>query len=86
MAVMTAADREKARRAFIEEICNAREPLTALLKTDIIAAVNATDQWISDNQASFNQALPVASRNNLTAAQKARLFSWVVKQRFLSGL
>ncbi len=86
MAVMIAADREKARRAFVEEICTAREVMAGLTKADVLAAINATDQWISDNQASFNTALPLAARNGLTQAQKARLFSWVVKQRFLSGL
>jgi hypothetical protein len=54
----------------------------ALLKTELRAAVNATDQWIDDNASSFNQALPVAARTALTARGKARLLMEVLERRF----
>ena len=53
-----------------------------LTKAQLRAAVNATDQWINDNAASYNQALPLAARQVLTARQKVKLFLAVAKKRF----
>ena len=53
-----------------------------LTKAQLRAAVNATDQWINDNAASYNQALPLAARQALTARQKVKLFLAVAKKRF----
>lgn len=60
-------------------------PLVGLLKADWRAAVDAADTWANSNAASFNTALPVAARNNLTAGQKALLLMFVVSKRFLAG-
>lgn len=57
-----------------------------VLKSDLRAAVNAADQWVSDNAASFNSALPATYRTNATSAQKALLLVWVVTKRFLTGV
>ena len=54
----------------------------AVVKSVLRDAVNATDQWIDDNAASYNSALPVAARNNLTTKQKARLFMMVARRRY----
>jgi hypothetical protein len=56
-------------------------PLAVILKGDVLAAVNATDQWIEDNAAAFNTALPVAFRTNATAPQKTILFCLVAMRR-----
>ena len=56
--------------------------LMGLSKPDLRAAVNATDQWIEDNQASFNNALPAAAKAALTSKQKVRLFMAVAQKRF----
>jgi hypothetical protein len=50
-------------------------------KADLLAAVVAIDDWIDDNQASFNQALPTAFRTGATLAQKAMLFGFVLWRR-----
>lgn len=50
-------------------------------KTALHAAVNATDQWIEDNQTSFNTALPTAFRNNASLVQKTLLFCYVAMRR-----
>lgn len=60
--------------------------LPNMLKANWRAAVNAADQWVSDNAASFNSALPAAARTNMTAAQKALLLMLVVAKRYLSGV
>ena len=55
--------------------------LAGVTKTDLRAAVDATDDWIDANQASFNSALPVAFRTNATLAQKTLLFCFVAMRR-----
>lgn len=57
------------------------EAFGGVTKADLRAAVNATDDWIEANQTSFNQALPVAARTGLSAAQKTMLFCWVAMRR-----
>jgi hypothetical protein len=57
-----------------------REPL-AVSKWDLLAAVEATDDWIDDNQAAYNAALPEAARTALTAGQKTLLFCAVALAR-----
>ena len=60
--------------------------LVGMLKTDLAAAVSAADTWASSNAASFNSALPVTARNNLTTTQKALLLMYVVQMRFVKGV
>lgn len=50
-------------------------------KADLRAAVDATDEWIEDNTASFVAALPAGFRTNSTAAQKAWVFAFVLWRR-----
>lgn len=85
MATMTNADRLASRVSFTTDICDAREAI-GVNKTDLAAAVNAVDQWISDNAASFNAAIPQPARSALTASQKARLFWAVAYRRFVVGV
>lgn len=81
MAVLTAPQRAAVKALMMEDLSRAREaaPLT---KAELQAAIDATDDWIDTNASAFNLALPVAARNGLTAAQKARLFSAVALKRF----
>lgn len=57
----------------------------AVTKTDLKAALDAIDNWVDANAASFNTAIPQPARANLTAAQKARLLMYVVRKRFETG-
>ena len=57
-----------------------------IIKTDLQAAINAVDQWISDNSVSYNNALPTAAKNNLSTSQKARLLVTVLEWRYLKGV
>jgi hypothetical protein len=59
-----------------------REVLTSVLKADIRSAVNAADDWIDTNQASYNSALPVNFRNNASAGQKAFLLAVVALAKY----
>lgn len=78
MAVLDTTNR--ARIAF-QWMRNQGGALAGVTKTDIRAAVDATDDWIDSNQGSFNTALPTAARNNLTLVQKTLLFCFVAMRR-----
>lgn len=65
---------------------SARNEEVALLSGELRTNLDAVDQWVSDNQTSFNQALTVTARASLTAGQKAELLLFVVKRRFIEGV
>jgi hypothetical protein len=67
---------------WMKRISASREAIPNLTKTDLRAAINATDDWLDANATSFNQALPLAARTNLTPAQKALLLALVTLKRF----
>ena len=50
-------------------------------KTDARAAIVAAEQWLSDNAAAFNSALPQPYRGAATQAQKAALVASVATRR-----
>lgn len=50
-------------------------------KSELRAAINATDQWIEDNQSSFNTALPQPFRGSATLPQKTFLLCYVAMRR-----
>jgi hypothetical protein len=51
-------------------------------KPELRAAVDAIDDYMNDNAATINNALPTAAKTTLTAAQKAVLLSYVVLKRY----
>jgi len=57
------------------------ETTGAITKAGILAAVVATDQWIENNQSSYNTALPQPARGELTLTQKTLLFCVVATAR-----
>lgn len=81
MALLTNQDRRELWAKFMREASAIWEKL-GLSKSDLRAAVDATDQWIEDNQASFNQAIPLPARTALTQKQKVRLFMEVAKRKY----
>ena len=81
MAALTNEDRRKLWAEFMRYSSNIRE-IIGLDKAELRAAVDATDAWINANQASFNNALPAATKSNLTPKQKVRLFLEVAQKRF----
>lgn len=80
MAVLTDNDRAL---LFADWQRDNETPLAALTKADIRAAVNAIDQYLSDNAAAINQAIPQPARAGLTTKQKAQLLTYVVRQRYI---
>lgn len=80
MAVLSAASRAVI-AAHIQRPQQGLGPLAALTKTDLRAAVDATDDWIDANSAAFNTALPATARTALTQQQKTLLFCYVALRR-----
>lgn len=78
MAVLADADR----KLVWGDLMRSETAQVALTKVQFRAAVDACDDWIDQNAASFNNALPTAAKNNLTAKQKQRLFMAVARRRW----
>ncbi len=85
MAELSTADRQRVWRALQRYWSNLRETV-GVSKTELLAAVAATDTWIDDNAASYNSALPAAAQSGLTAAQKTLLFCAVALMRVDPGI
>ncbi len=73
---------EPNRRVIWASLMRLDETYANMLKGDLRAAVDAVDDWIEANQASFNAALPLPARTSLTARQKASLFMAVAAKKF----
>ena len=81
MAVLTLAQRQAARAEYGSLLSERRDAFN-LTKPQLDAAIAAIDDWIEANAASFNAALPLPARTDLTAAQKVELFFLVARRRF----
>lgn len=78
MAVLIDADRLIVSGEFQRRVKSAYGGLT---KPQLLAAVNATDDWIDQNSAAFNTALPAAARAALAANEKTLLFCYIALKR-----
>ena len=76
MAVLDAANRAK-----ILAHLNRVQGWPGLTKPDVLAAVNAVDDWAEANAAAYNAALPLPFRTTATASQKALLLAYVCMRR-----
>lgn len=77
MANMSAEER---RRVWAHLMRINTESLS-ITKADLRAAVDATDQWITDNESAYNLAIPQPARGALSATQKTLLFTFVAMRR-----
>lgn len=77
---MAAMDETNRKRAWLRWMRDNRETC-AFTKADLRAALDACDDWIDANQASFNSALPQPFRSQATATQKTLLFCYVAMRR-----
>lgn len=79
MAVLSDQDRATIHGAFMRDETT---PFGALLKADILAAVNALDSFFDTNATAINSAIPLPARTVLTTAQKSRLVRYVIEKRY----
>jgi hypothetical protein len=85
MAVLSETQRAEAWAEYMRQVSRDGEALS-LTKADLRAALDATDDWVSDNMIAYNSAIPLPARSELTTSQKARLIMYVVSKRFLEGV
>ena len=85
MAVLPDADRIEVWEEMMQDLSVNRED-SSYTKAELKAAVDAADQWVSDNQAAYVTALPEPVKSATTAAQKALLMQFVVQKRYLTGV
>ena len=78
MATLSEEDRVDTWARWMQD--NADE--TSFTKPELRAAVDATDDWIEANQASFVAALPAPFRTQSSLEQKVQLFTYVTAKRF----
>jgi hypothetical protein len=83
MAIMSTPDRAECHTDFMRTP-DAGEGF-AVTKAELLAAVNAIDQFLSDNATALNTAIPQPARGALSTPQKARLLTWVIRWRYLKG-
>jgi hypothetical protein len=82
MATLPEQDRLRIWRGLMRYWSSLRETISGITKADLKAAVDAADQWIDDNAASYNNTLPQPFRGNATQSQKSLLLVAVVLMRF----
>lgn len=77
MAALPELDRNRVWRWFMRKNLE----LCGFTKVDARAAVDATDQWVDANAASYNAALPQPFRGQASATQKTLLLCYVAMRR-----
>ena len=85
MAVMTSGQRATCATSMMADLSRLRTQLGVLTKAELRAAIDAADQWASDNASAYNAALPQPARSVLTAAMKSQLLAAVILARHSNG-
>ncbi len=81
MAILTEEEERVIANWFVKRAYKALAKTADLTADDVLAAIQPTEDWINDNQASFNAALPTAFRTTATAEEKTLLFSYVAMRQ-----
>ena len=84
MALLSDSERFALHARIMADLSREWSPVS-LTKADLREALDATDEWIDQNAASFNTALPQPARSALTPKQKLTLFLFVARRRFEVG-
>ena len=77
MALLSDTDRQRTAYAW----ARSQIETVTFTRSQLKAAVDAADQWVEDNQTSFNTALPIPFRTNATLTQKVILLAYVLWRR-----
>ena len=81
MAVLSTEDRQRVTNGLMRLWSRERTTLGGVNKTQLRAAVDATDAWIEANQTSYNNALPNPFKTQATLVQKTLVFCAVALAR-----
>lgn len=77
MALLDATARFRTMAQWMRENVEA----SSFTKDELSAAVDAVDQWVEDNQTSYNTALPAGFRTKASLTQKTMLLAFVLWRR-----
>jgi hypothetical protein len=78
---LTPEQREELRSLYSAEAYGWERP-TSYEKPHLLAVIDAVDDWIEANSASFNAALPQPFRGEASPQDKLRVFHLVARARF----
>lgn len=78
---LTSEQKQKLRAEFGRDLSSRWEQIP-LTKPEIAAAIDAINDWVDRNMASFNNGLPEPAKTELTGRQKLQLFLAVIKARW----
>jgi hypothetical protein len=81
MAILPEVDRAAVWADFMRRLLSVERD-GSMTKADFRAAINAVDQWWSDNAAAVNQVFPTAARTTLTNVEKIGVFAYVALKRY----
>ena len=81
MAILTRAERKRVASPWVRAVIRDLGESKDLTVTDLEEAVQATEDWIAANQASYVAALPEPFKSNTTASAKVRLFVYTAMKR-----
>lgn len=82
MALLTTEQRRQVWAEWMRE----NRATVGITKDELKAAMDAVDDWVDANTASFNTAIPQPARGALTSTQKAHILMMVVRKRFIEGV
>lgn len=81
MALMTTEQKAEAYRQ-LRDVLQGRRDEVSCTRDDVKAAVDVVDGLLDSVAASWNQALPTAAKNGLSAAAKASLIAVVAQVKY----
>ncbi len=84
MADLSENARKGVHAEIMQEMSHGNEAC-GITKAELRAAVDGIDDWVNDNAASLNSAIPQPARGQLTSAQKARITARVMLRRYADG-
>lgn len=84
MAVLTSQQRAEVSKEFQSDLSAARTACAGVTKADVVAMLNALDDYFNTNAATINSAIPLPARN-LPAAVKAQAAVYVIRKRWIVG-
>jgi hypothetical protein len=82
---LTIEELKKAAQVFSAQLARAGDS-TAGLKADLVAMVNALDDYLTANATAINNAIPQPARGRFTAGQKALAMAICAMKRYGGGL
>ncbi len=81
MAVLTAEEKRIVAQKFVRRAYKTLDKTADLTADDVLAAIQPTEDWIINNQASYNTDLPTTFKNTATLQEKTLLFCYVAMKQ-----